>query len=344
MRTLNRDNISEFLYRREQLPERIRCLEEIATGRNISFLPLITGKDGTISQNKQTALVRKMLEALTVYRNSMHDTTPRSEKQMQLYRYFLYNAMMCLRCRPFSGYRDMYYYERWEFASCFSDLTDLAAQAGAWKTLHDLEEAELESLARAPGTPALSPGLFCSMDDSYQLVFGRHVAMLLPKARRDAHMNAVNEGMEADAEESWSMLEEDARRAGYDSARAYAAALAEAYEEDLTEEEIRAEEEYLAHAEEDRKAGEKAKKEFFRRIGDRKQWLQRYLRFRELYFSEDTDVTLLAGDIRDAVDAYLYIHKLSPFSFGDAYGLITNRLDHMTGQLRAEVKRARRYV
>ena len=65
MRTLNRDNISEFRYRREQLPERIRCLEEIASGRNISFLPLITGKDGMISQNKQTALVRKMLEALT---------------------------------------------------------------------------------------------------------------------------------------------------------------------------------------------------------------------------------------------------------------------------------------
>ncbi|MBR0091059.1 MAG: hypothetical protein IJP92_05120 [Lachnospiraceae bacterium] len=341
MKTPDHNNIDMLRLRREHLPEQLRRIDNIASGRNTLFLPLITGEDGHVADRKRTKLVKEMLDALTVYLNSTHDPA-RGKKQMQLYRYFLYNAMMCLKCMPDGGYGGMYSHACWEFSAHFSDLIDLAEHIDAGETLHDLEETELMDYRY--GHPGIAPGFFCSMNDTYELLFGRHIAMLLPKARRKQHVNAGNEEMEEEAEEQWNALEEEARLAGFDSVRDYGAYLADRNDDDMTEEELLAQEEWDDFLKERQREGENAKKAFLKRVGDKKKWLQQYQRFRELYFSEDTDVTLLAGDIRDAVDAWLYLHGLSPFSYGDAYGLITNRLDRMTGQLRAEVKRARRYV
>lgn len=72
------------------------------------------------------------------------------------------------------------------------------------------------------------------------------------------------------------------------------------------------------------------------------EYVDRYIRFRELYKDEEVEKEL-GQLVKIMVDAFLYENHLSGFSYGDGYGLITYRLERSLKQLELEMRKAGEY-
>lgn len=64
---------------------------------------------------------------------------------------------------------------------------------------------------------------------------------------------------------------------------------------------------------------------------------EKFLRFLELYY--DNDHSRFYGDVVNMVEAYLIEHGLSPFGFGDDYGLIMYQLEKAQNRVVSEIER-----
>ena len=75
-------------------------------------------------------------------------------------------------------------------------------------------------------------------------------------------------------------------------------------------------------------------------LPDTERYCAAYKKFAELYF--ENDHSGLAGDIEDMIDAFLFEHRLSAFSFGDDYLMINYYFDQFRSRVESELVRGRK--
>lgn len=67
--------------------------------------------------------------------------------------------------------------------------------------------------------------------------------------------------------------------------------------------------------------------------------INKFYEFVKLYY--ETDHSHFCDDITNMVETYLFEHKISAFSFGDYYGLITYQIDKAQSRVESEMERVR---
>ena len=347
---MTRDDKLLLSYRRETLDRKLENIKNTLNGRNSSFLPFITNENGKARAEKLDAFVDELLAPLA---------STNKDRLTDLYRSFFYCAL--------TGYAD--YDEKYDpagfMAACLPQMlverlsesfADIAALASACRNIGSI--GKLRELEYEAGTGDLYPdeeyeqlGRFWLMADRmYFLITGKDITDTLSDDEAGAHEEAhepdyelMDDGTEwlpetddisedgednTDGENDNSWLEDEADREAEEAVEDYRAAMG--YDSVYSWEEWK------------KTVSDAAKESFERRydhLPDRDKYVGMYLRFRELIFTSGVTAEEMNADIGELIDIFLYRHRLSAFSHGDDYGLITYNLDRVDKFMNRLVKK-----
>lgn len=372
MKKLNDEQNEKMRYRQIQLDDRLLKINNLINGRGKSFYPFITDRNGAVSEKKTDAFISGLMESLEHYLSV--SGKPRIDKNTEeAYRSFLYYALFGLiwtdnkRCTE-AVHTVM--------SETFSDIIDFAGD-----TKHIECDSYDEFCAMAyrnyrDGASGL-PYFFSRMWESLQLLgFAEPFLMwqsreaLLGLCREYAKENNISEednqryideindwfddtdypeqefgdeeemsseqleelisefGEEIERMENISgeidSLEDDKDYEDNELLRGYSA------EEMTAFEKWRAENEMLDISAYWRENA----------VVDHKRFMESCKNFTRLYFGIDREKML--DDITHMVDTFLFENKLSAFSYGDAYGLVTYQIEKMQDRIEREIERAKK--
>lgn len=322
------DSIRHLTARRAMLEEQLHSMENQILGRDNSFFPFISNKDGVISERKLAQFINRLVDGV-LDRNENKD-------YRELCKCFLYCAI-----KGIAKYNECDKHPVVN-ADFFSDITDLA------KHRNNLHLTDIDTLLEyefqasmhdcVPGVRTYwdefnDGGFFRNSDMAYLLLTGKHIISEFPKDKY-REIQAFYELEEAKAN-------------GFDSAEEYqnyTDASSSSMNKEL--ERIAADElpENTEFADIDdweennveviKKQTETSKK-WVEEFSNPEIFVKKYLRFRELFFELDMYYRCrLFEDIERMVDLFLYKSGLSCLSENDRFAMIYYR----TNKLCAAVK------
>lgn len=335
MEKLGENAVSEINYRNRILEKQLRNIRNTVNGRGESYVPLITDERGNVTDEKVEQLICELICSLKRYKKSaQQQAAGLTEETEELYRCFLYCAILGIaqeddfpECSLFYGL--------FEPAQTFADIVSMARSP--YTVAFYERETLLLSETDVFGDNDFMQGFFGYTNAVYEMLTGNSVyhAYSEEEKRKVDERNATT--LEASEEENERLELEAARSQGYETVEKYYAQF-EGFRESCEEMENAWEEDLEAEQWEQDARLKKAA--LVNRIPNPDKYIQQYLRYRELYFQ--VKHKNIPSDIENMVDAYLYEHKISPFSFGEAYGLVLHKVKQFPGILKSEIRRARK--
>ncbi len=364
-----REQAEKMRCRQIILEEKLMKLNNIINGRGCSFYPFIKDEKGKITDEKTDKFISELINSLKNYRSALGEKEL-DETAEEAYRYFLYYA--CYGLIWTEGRRRLEACQT-VISETFADIIDFADDLSSIKygSYDEFIEAAYENFRK--GTSRL-PHFLMRAEESLQLLGyadpfmamqPREVLLELCGNYAEKH-NISNEensryisdindmfdfdgypdpgtDFEEDEDSINAMIEEYAAEEEKKQKVADAInALGE--DEDYSDSEL-----LRGFSPEELEETESRRSElssenisaYWRNniISDQRRFFNSCDKFIRLYFSIDRKKML--DDITHMTDTFLFEHKLSAFSFGKAYGLVTYQLGKMQDSVEKKIERAK---
>lgn len=366
-----REQAEKMRYRQIILDEKLIKLNNMINGRGRSFYPFIKDENGTISAEKTDEFISELINSLKNYRSAMGEKEL-DETAEEAYRCFLYYA--CSGLIWTEGKRRLEAC-RTVISETFADIIDFADDLKSinYGSYDEFIEAVYENFRK--GTPRL-PSFLARAEESLQLLGyadpfmtmqPREVLLELCRNYAEKHnisdeensryISDINDmfdydGYPAPEPETDCREDEDSINAmieEYIAEEEKKQKIADAInalgeDEDYSDSELLREysSEKLEEIEGWRSelTGENISA-YWRdnTVADHKRFFDSCNKFIRLYFSIDRKKML--DDITHMTDTFLFEHKLSAFSFGKAYGLVTYQVEKMQDSVEKKIERAK---
>lgn len=322
--------------RQEMLKNQLDDMENRIYGRNNSFLPFITNKNGSISERKLNNFIKSLING--VYKSGMHDFIT-NEKFKELCECFLYCAVQ--------GIAEYDEKERYivRSACCFYDIVNIARHKnnllfGEENTLHKYEfETAWYDEAEDDFIPAFINefqwgGFLRYSDIAFRILTDKSITDTFTKEEyrrlHDAFMleEARNFGFDtAEEHQKWVQgCEELEKDLDFLNQPQY-----EEYEWDFCRDEVTAE------------LSEKRKcknDEWRKNVSSPEEFVKKYLRFRELFFELDLYYRYNLFEYAEfMVDLFLYNNGLSSISEDESFAMIYYRTNKLCASVKHEAAR-----
>ncbi|MBD5105084.1 MAG: hypothetical protein HDT47_09540 [Ruminococcaceae bacterium] len=366
-------------YRRKVLQDRLKELEHLVTGRGESYLPLISNEKEKVTKEKTEQFISEMLGAFQRYiKFNPHRTL--SGKTLEMYESFLYCAILSLdmehsrrdykviNWRISSVFEDIVNRaEKVEIVGCNSMDSYMKECYRAYRTACDMRDEHRRKSMNDPILRNFSFDIGPAMpetDSEFCIEVKRSLELLnyptFIECFADEAMRKFREDYENGAEKPTVPLNvelpsfthyDDEENGGFalrhERDRLIDEALDslgedETYDDskmlkNFTDEEIRAREQ--GRAQEELYAVEAKWKDEI--VFEGETLIQNFVQFLSLYF-ESPDRRYFAEDIRNMVDTFLYEHRISAFSLGNDYGMISYYIDRTKSRIEKEIERGGR--
>lgn len=336
MARIGREDVSNLSYRKEFLGEELNKIRDTVNGRGESYLPYITDENGRITDEKIEGLIYDLIDALKQYKNVRFSTgNSLAAETEELYRCFLYCTILGIAWGGNFCFETFLYGEFGQ-AQTFADIVNMAKDPET-VSIDRRDTLYLRENDAFASWYLLEGGFFGYADEVYYMITGHSVYDTYSdeeKARVDKYKSDVLE----DIKQSAPLEQEWLENMGFATMEEYDEFLEDkAEKEEIPDEEL---EELARQEQELEEKGNQRARELVDRMPDPDRYIRRYIRYRELYFERGH--SSLPQDIEDMVDVWLYEHGVSPFSMGDAYGLVSHRLKQFPNMLKAEIRKARK--
>lgn len=364
-----KDQAEKMRYRQILLDEKLREISNMINGRGQSFYPFITDENGKVSDEKLNAFISELINSLEHYRGASEEEKFDKTTE-EAYRCFLYYACLGLiwtadkRCS--SAVQTV-------ISETFADIIDFAEKLTHinYKSYDEFIMAAYKDFRE--GASEL-PQFFVRIWESLQLlgyaepfIYMQSREVLLELCRKYAEENNISDeensryidGINAlfddtdypepefDAEEEDdaidALMEEFIAEEERDQKIADAVnALGEAddySDSELLKEYSSEEIEEIENRNAERKMLDISAYWRDNTVADHKRFFDSCDSFIRLFFSIDRRKML--EDITHMTDTFLFEHKLSAFSFGKAYGLVTYQVGKMQDSVERKIERAK---
>lgn len=364
-----REQAEKMRYRQILLDEKLREISNMINGRGQSFYPFIADENGKVSDKKLDAFISELMKSLKHYRSASEEGKFDKTAE-EAYRCFLYYACLGLIWtadkRSSSAVQTV-------ISETFADIIDFAeglAQVN-YSSYDEFLTAAYKDLRE--GTSEL-PQFFVRIWESLQLLgyaepfaYMQSREVLLKLCKKYAEENNISDKENSRYVDEINALFEDTYypepEPDFEEDEDSINAMIEEY---IAEEEKKQEiaDAIDALGEDDDYSDSELLKEYSSEeiegienwnaeqkmldtsaywrsntVADHKRFFDSCSSFIRLYFSIDRRKML--DDITHMIDAFLFEHKLSAFSFGRAYGLVTYQVEKMQDRIETKIERAK---
>lgn len=366
---ITKEQAEKMRYRQIILDEKLIRINNMINGRGRSFYPFITDKNGKISAEKTDEFISELINSLEHYRSALGEEKL-DEASKEAYKYFLYYA--CFGLIWTEGKRRLEYGQT-VISETFADIIGFADDLGSinYGSYDEFIKAAYESFRK--GSTRLPYFLERAREslqllgyaDPFMAAQPREVLIELCKNYAEEHnisdeensryISEINDlfdfdnypdpefDCEEDEDSINAMIEE------YIAEEEKKQEIANAID-DLGEDEDYGDSELLREfSSEKLKEIESWRSElnaenisaYWRNniVADHKRFFDSCDKFIRLYFNIDRQK--LHDDITHMTDTFLFEHKLSAFSLGKAYGLVTYQVGKMQDSVEKKIKRAK---
>ena len=345
--TMDHDKAVSLSFRRRDLDSRLNRIRDVITGRNVPFFPLISEDGKRISEKKLVGLIDTMLRGYSEYMRKLWDHETLPDDMMKLLRCYLYCAFLGISEYDYadSGVKGRTLVFP---VSTFADISYIAHGLPVYRSPGALERAEAENSE----VNVFGDGMFGLLDAAYEIVTGTDIADSIPAPERERFREELYSRWEREYDGSGGSGQRNEPPEGERSDPAkpvlplYGMASDEEDGSVLPEDDITddsAFESFLEYELVQEETVERNRQEWLSRLPENCGYAEIYHNFRRLYFELDA-ADELAGHIDGIIDAYMYSEGLSAFSFGERYGLLTERLDRLESRFGAFVEREAKEV
>lgn len=312
--------------RQSMLEKQFRDIRNRALGRDASFLPFVSDTDGRLSEVRLADFIDELVSGVV--------SGPDGGSYREMCECFLYCAV-----RGISEYNEQDKYPV-RNAETFTDIVDIALHSNNlhltdMETLADYEYAASMHDCIPGGNTFWNEfndgGFFRSCDLAFCLLTGRDITATLPHER---YISAV---------ERYELAE--AKIYGFDTVEEYHDYMektAEGTQEELeiNSEELPPDSEYASTDDWEENDAEiieiqnEKRKEWVNAFGSPESFVQKYLRFRELFFNVDIyHRCRLFSDVELMADYFLYSHGMSCLSDSGEFAGIYYRINRLASNM-----------
>lgn len=314
-----------ILVRTRMLDNQLQKLKDQMTGRNNSFYPFITNKNGEITERKLSSFINELTNKPNQYVDS--DSFDKycylnGKSYKKLCKCFLYCAIQGIAAYKYADFCP----ER--TSSLFSDIVKLAEfkYNTFFKAEEELAKHEFEnylSEGKYYYSEELIYSCFFHFDALYSLLSGNSITEIFPKDLYDTLYS--------------NHYAKEAEIYGCDSIEEYFE-IYQSHDTSLDEEyDVPEDEDYIDYdeimgetEEEHRKGLSQFKETYLKTVVSPQNYINNYLEFRKLYFKlSEYHRKNFFNDIVLMVDAFLYDHGLSPMTDNDIYAEFDRRSDRL---------------
>lgn len=283
------NTISQLDFRKRKAAEKIKELESLLTGRQVSILPYVQDETGVYSEKKIQGFIKKLLESLMRYKQyeTKNPNYKLSDNEKEFYRAYLYCTIRGMSDSAYGAYVSI--------APCltYEDITNMAKKPETVR-IHTPEELHYEELYEP-----VTGGFFGYMDETYELLTGENIAATITEEEKSRVFEIYPDAKEIESQQKEleaGLSEED-----------YAEIMQDDYGFGEMEAEIDL---FLKEIDDERQ-------KWVQNFGDITSFCEHYKIYRKTYF--EVERYHFAADIENMIDLFLMEQEISCFGNEDTF-------------------------
>ena len=289
---LSDNAISQLDFRKRKTSQKMKGLESLLTGRQVSILPYVQDETGVYSEKKIQAFIKKLLDSLKRYKQyeTKNPKYKLSDNEKEFYTAYLYCTIRGMTASTYGAYMSI--------APCltYEDIVNMAKNPETVR-IHTPEELHYEELYEP-----VTGGFFGYMDETYELLTGENIAATITEAEKSRVFEIFPDAIEI--ERQWKELEEFETGISEED---YAEIMQDDYYYGEAEAEV---DNFIKEIYEERQ-------KWVQNFGDKTSFCEHYKKYREIYF--EVERYHFAADIENMIDLFLMEQEISCFGDEDAF-------------------------